>query len=291
MTCVTICELFTVLREFIICNNKSDCTNIIQPEKCYREKLDLSSIATTTTTNSATLTSTTSVTSISTTVTVNSCNNNSKIDSEYKISLIKLPTEIIIEICKETSPYDLYSLSTICKYFRNLLWSKSDATQLIWRESRKNFLKYPELDPPFGLTEQKYIWLTLLADKCQFCDGSYEKFYYEIWPSMIICCGNCFGEKTIQLSIRNPPSSIPKEVFSLIPSTKCFNPSVFYQRFYWKSDIENTMEILNGFDDEDRKMSWIAEKEIEVRNILHDMKPYQKQEFQQLFSHGIKNNK
>ncbi|CAJ0761443.1 4722_t:CDS:2 [Entrophospora sp. SA101] len=135
MTCVTICELFTVLREFIAC--KSDCTifdsNTIHPEKCV-------------------------------------------------------------------SPYDLYNLSTACKYFRNLLWSKSDATQIIWKKSRISFLKYPELDPPFGLTEQKYIWLTLLADKCQFCGGSYEKFYYEIWPSMIICCGNCFGEKTIQLS-------------------------------------------------------------------------------------------
>ncbi|CAJ0839670.1 17_t:CDS:2, partial [Entrophospora sp. SA101] len=196
--------------------------------------------------------------------------------------------EIIIDICKKVTPIDLYNLSTVCKFFRDLLWSKSLTTQMIWKESRRQSLKYPELDPPFGLTEQKYIWLTLLAKKCQYCDGLYERFYYEIWPSMIICCGSCFSEKTIQLSLRNPPSSIPKIVFSLIPSTKCYNPSVFYQKFYWKSDIKNIMEKLNSFDNnnnddnEEMKNSWIAEKEIEVRNILQSMKPYQKQEFQQL---------
>ncbi|CAG8511894.1 11971_t:CDS:2 [Racocetra fulgida] len=38
------------------------------------------------------------------------------------------------------------------------------------------------------MTEQEYIWLTLLPKNCQFCSKPYKQYLYDIWPSRIVAC-------------------------------------------------------------------------------------------------------
>ncbi|CAG8785395.1 10361_t:CDS:1, partial [Acaulospora morrowiae] len=108
-----------------------------------------------------------------------------------------IPPEIFIEICLHLPPQDLYSLSTVCKYFREILWSTSTATQTIWKRSRIQHLSYPRLPPPFDMSEQEYIWLTLLPKICQFCSKPYKQCLYDVWPSRIVSCESCFRKNTI----------------------------------------------------------------------------------------------
>ncbi|CAG8491965.1 8441_t:CDS:2 [Ambispora gerdemannii] len=45
----------------------------------------------------------------------------------------------------------------------------SSENQDIWRTSRFEFLSYPELPPPTGMTEQDFLKLTAMERGCQFC--------------------------------------------------------------------------------------------------------------------------
>ncbi|CAG8493509.1 6517_t:CDS:2 [Dentiscutata heterogama] len=78
-----------------------------------------------------------------------------------------IPPELYIKICEYLTPDDLFSLSQVSKYFRNLLCSTSAATQAIWRNSRLRYLIYPRCPaPPDGMDERQYVIITNLAIRC-----------------------------------------------------------------------------------------------------------------------------
>ena|SRR6266498_3426694 len=113
-----------------------------------------------------------------------------------KSNLLILPNELLAEICEDLSPQDLYSLSSVCKELRNILWSyKSIITQQIWRNSRNKF--YPNLKSPplIGMSEQQYIWLTVLAKECQFCEENNVNLLKKYWEFQIICCEKCLNQR------------------------------------------------------------------------------------------------
>ncbi|CAG8583891.1 25992_t:CDS:2 [Gigaspora margarita] len=93
-----------------------------------------------------------------------------------------LPSEIIIEICGCLHPKDLYSLASISKNYRSLLWSEmSNTTQEIWKTSRE-------------LYEQNYCWLLVLVNECKFC-GERERFNLNIyWEFQLFCCWDCLKQ-------------------------------------------------------------------------------------------------
>src|SRR6266498_1863135 len=107
------------------------------------------------------------------------------------------PLAIYLRIFKYLTPQDLYSLSSVCKKFRKLLWSNKKSTQELWKSSRMHNLTYPSLPPPSNMNEQQYIWLALLAKKCQFCNNSYNRFGYNVWIKREVLCSKCFSEKTL----------------------------------------------------------------------------------------------
>ncbi|CAJ0764049.1 16780_t:CDS:2 [Entrophospora sp. SA101] len=66
-----------------------------------------------------------------------------------------IPSEIFIKICSYLSPSDLYSLTTVCKNYRSMLWSfTSTTTQSIWCNSREQFISHLTLPPPKDMSEQ-----------------------------------------------------------------------------------------------------------------------------------------
>ena len=124
--------------------------------------------------------------------------------SNFNNKLETIVLEVFYEICKYLSPKDLYSLSTVCKRYRKILWStNSTRCQNVWKLSRQGCLVYPNLPPPNGWnedwSEQKYIWYTLLNDKCFICkDCLLERFLDRYWEFRVNCCKDCFEGCTVR---------------------------------------------------------------------------------------------
>ncbi|CAG8443044.1 6105_t:CDS:2 [Diversispora eburnea] len=107
-----------------------------------------------------------------------------------------IPSEILIEICGYLHPQDLYSLASVCKRYRSLLWSKSSTTtQQIWRTSRLKYVVNLSLAPPTGMSEQQYIWLMVLLNKCMFCDERKKLKLTMYWEFRMYCCKKCLYER------------------------------------------------------------------------------------------------
>jgi hypothetical protein len=110
-----------------------------------------------------------------------------------------LPNDILARICSHLHPSDLYNLSLVCKRFRNLLWNKTnESTQLIWRTSRLNFVPHLTLPCPEGMSEQQYIWLMLLLDKCMYCDETDKWKLAMHWEFKMYCCNKCLAQRTVR---------------------------------------------------------------------------------------------
>src|SRR6266498_5213852 len=94
-----------------------------------------------------------------------------------------IPPEIFAKICEHLTPIDIFKLSTVCKQYRGFLYTSGSATsQNIWRTSRTKFLTYPELSPPQGMEEEKYIRITNFDKSCEFCgtrDSGSSRIYWE----------------------------------------------------------------------------------------------------------------
>ncbi|CAG8502951.1 17539_t:CDS:1 [Acaulospora colombiana] len=110
--------------------------------------------------------------------------------------VLSLPDELLTEICERLSPEDLYSLSTVCKSLRSFLWSSSSmVTQQIWRNSRKAFYPQYKSPPLKDMSEQQYIFLVVLAKKCQFCEESDKKKLKKYWEFQVYSCEKCLERR------------------------------------------------------------------------------------------------
>ncbi|CAG8760359.1 7357_t:CDS:2, partial [Funneliformis caledonium] len=130
-----------------------------------------------------------------------------------QITIFDLPAEIYSHILSYLLFTDLYSLSSVSKFFRNLLWSKSEFTQSIWRNCRlfHNPI-YPKLPPPNGMCEQQYIWITLAKRTCQFCKEIYETTAYDKWSVKINFCNLCIASDKYFIEENCGSVTLPQEL-------------------------------------------------------------------------------
>ncbi|CAG8493529.1 6518_t:CDS:2 [Dentiscutata heterogama] len=131
--------------------------------------------------------------------------------------LCKLPPEILLNICKNLSPYDLISLSKVCKLFYNDLRQGDSLTiQQIWRESRLSFMHYRQMDPPDGMKERDYV-LWLLDLRCEFCK---KKTSLDIsWEFRVRTCSKCLDENFVRHNDLSSSliSGIPTFILNCVP--------------------------------------------------------------------------
>ncbi|CAG8521740.1 15371_t:CDS:2, partial [Acaulospora morrowiae] len=110
--------------------------------------------------------------------------------------ILSLPDEILTEICEKLPPEDLYALSTVCRSLRSFLWSSSSTvTQQIWRNSRKTFYPQYKSPPLKDMSEQQYIFLVVLAKKCQFCEEMDKKKLKKYWEFQVYSCEKCLDRR------------------------------------------------------------------------------------------------
>ncbi|RIA87435.1 hypothetical protein C1645_287726 [Glomus cerebriforme] len=116
----------------------------------------------------------------------------------YKFSKLEdISIEYLLLICKDFTPYELISLAGTCKRLRNLLMSDDSIVQSIWRNSRLQYMRYLQLPPPYLLTEQEYIGLTMLERGCQFC-GQRKNWVRVYWKFQVRSCYECYKPRFVK---------------------------------------------------------------------------------------------
>ena len=109
--------------------------------------------------------------------------------------ITSLPPELFATFCTLLPPADLFTLSQVCRKFREYLCApNSFSTQQIWKESRLRFMTKEDMPPPEGMSEEKYVSLLMTERGCQFCKYSLCKIY---WEFEVRCCYECFSKKII----------------------------------------------------------------------------------------------
>ena len=106
------------------------------------------------------------------------------------------PPEKFTNVCYFLPPKDLFTLSQVCRKFREYLCAPNCfSTQQIWKVSRLQFMPEVDMPPPEGMSEEKYIEILLTERGCQICRCSKKCKIY--WVFEVRCCEECFNNKTV----------------------------------------------------------------------------------------------
>ena len=111
-------------------------------------------------------------------------------------SIANISPELFVVICSFLPPDDLFTLSQVCRKFREYLFApNSVVTQQIWKESRLQFMPSEDMPPPEGLSEEKYVELLMTERGCQICKSKGCQIY---WGLNVRCCKKCFENNTVK---------------------------------------------------------------------------------------------
>ncbi|CAH1762381.1 3778_t:CDS:1 [Entrophospora sp. SA101] len=185
---------------------------------------------------------------------------------------LSLPTEILMEIFSNLPPRDLYSLSVTCKQYRTLLWSVTSTTQCIWRTSRQSFFEDLTLPPPEGMSEQYYIWLMVLLDKCQFCNEGAKFKLTMYWEFRMYCCESCLKERTISQQVLVNESRIPEILIPCMPYVRR-NSDPCEPQLFLKKDVVSTLAFYENLIPEEKE-NWIILQKEKISKLSMDNEGY-----------------
>jgi len=165
----------------------------------------------------------------------------------YKFSKLEdISVEYLLLICQDFTPYELIALAGTCKRLRNLLMSDDAAVQSIWRNSRQQHMRYLQLPPPYLLTEQEYIGLTMMERGCQFC-GQRKNWVRVYWRFQVRSCYECYKPRYVKNSGKRNKNNTPETPVYL-------------------DDIKN-----READDRKQLRVTIAQRKQNLTDILHEM--------------------
>ncbi|CAI2164669.1 17117_t:CDS:2 [Funneliformis geosporum] len=186
-----------------------------------------------------------------------------------------LPSEILIEIFSYLHPKELYSLLSVCKRYRIILWSKSSTTtQRIWRSSRIRYLLHTTIEPPENMCEQQYNYLLIMVNVCQFC-GEYRKLSLTMhWEFRLYCCKECLSQRCISRNTLVEKLKVSGELLT------CLQPILTppkKQKIFLISDVRATLNEYFKIEDEQQRLDWIQKSQLKVINMTRLHKEYKTQ--------------
>ncbi|KAF0391990.1 f-box domain contaning protein [Gigaspora margarita] len=186
--------------------------------------------------------------------------------------LIALPPEIFLNICKHLPPFDLFSLTRVCRLFYNdLCLGDSVTIKDIWRQSRLVFMPYRQMGPPEGMNEKEYVRF-LVEDKCYFC-GRKNKSSKIYWERGVRSCFECLKTRTKTQEELIEKKIVPPAVLHLLPCSYTRSIPIF-----WLDQIMPKNEEFNRLTsqeclvwmDKQRNITEQIEKEMDLR-FFEDM--------------------
>ncbi|CAG8665190.1 9939_t:CDS:2 [Funneliformis mosseae] len=196
----------------------------------------------------------------------------------------KIPTEIIIEICLHLTPNDLYSLSSVCRKYRSLLWSTTTTTQDIWRLSRLSFVPNLTLPPPFlhtynkeplkRMSEQQYIWLMTLCEKCHFCDQTNKMELTMYWEGKFYSCVKCLTKRVISGETLKSKWKVPEKLLQCLQELpKSFDIICWQPQTFLISEVINLLKEYDQLKKHERN-DWIEKKKREIERLQGENETY-----------------
>ncbi|CAG8675120.1 13190_t:CDS:2 [Funneliformis mosseae] len=186
-----------------------------------------------------------------------------------------LPSEILIEIFSYLHPKDLYSLLSVCKRYRTLLWSKtSTTTQHVWRSSRIRYILHPTFEPPVNMCEQQYNYLLVVVNVCQFC-GEFRRLSLTMhWEFHMYCCKECLSQRCVSRITLVEKWKLFEELLT------CLQPILTpptNQKIFLVSDVMTKLNEYFNIEDEQKRLDWIQETKLKVINMTRVHKKYKTQ--------------
>ncbi|CAB4479334.1 hypothetical protein RhiirA5_423072 [Rhizophagus irregularis] len=206
---------------------------------------------------------------------------------------IELPPEILMIIFIYLTPSDLYTISSVCKKFRSILWPKTEISQHIWRKSRLHHIPFLNRSPPKLCTttsgtevmsEQQYLWLMIICEKCQFCEQKDKIKLTLYWEAKFYCCSTCLQKRTISgyKLIQGFPKVLIKFLNELpkMPGVANWEPQL-----YFESEAKRLLEEYNQVREYERD-AWIERKESITKETKKEIKIYR--EFHSEFKYNFR---
>ncbi|CAG8443032.1 6104_t:CDS:2 [Diversispora eburnea] len=193
----------------------------------------------------------------------------------------QLPFELLIEICSYLSPIDLYSLSMICKRYRKLLWSnKSATTQSIWRTARHKFVPHLTLQPPDDMSEQQFIYMMVLIQRCMFCEEEDRWKLAMHFEFRMYCCQRCLAERTVSRDTLIKEWELPTY---LLPCMQPLTANAQRPQLFLMKEVKLLLNNYNKLTGDKERKIWITEKSQRMAklkdtnreyNVQHDIGRY-----------------
>ncbi|CAB4397310.1 unnamed protein product [Rhizophagus irregularis] len=184
-------------------------------------------------------------------------------------SLIHMPLDIFVEICNHLPPYDLHTLTYVCRQFHYWLNSTTSyITRDIWNYSRLNLDEHMKLDPPEGMDEITFIKLSLIEKKCQICKNDQEipKIY---WVFRVRLCTKCFRTR---VTIADTIPVWPRDAIDLsliLPYEYLVTSRNIKKCVYWNSELISTLQECLLIPDKEIG-DWIFHKQTITNKKIED---------------------
>ncbi|CAG8746128.1 10135_t:CDS:2, partial [Ambispora leptoticha] len=128
--------------------------------------------------------------------------------------------------------------------------------------------------------EQRYIWLSLTTNRCEFCHSkdSSAQIY---WVFRVRCCTRCLVEKTISQQKLLKEGKISKTIMSCLPY---IHPCGY--RLYWHADILKAQQEFDNLAPKEIA-SWVLKKHQIAYKITHDAKIREHAYNHQQYQNGV----
>ncbi|KAK7034634.1 hypothetical protein VNI00_012276 [Paramarasmius palmivorus] len=154
--------------------------------------------------------------------------------------LVDQPLDIILTICKFTTPRDFVSLMQVCRAFYNLLSSDAITT---WKNMR---MEYEIPDPLPGMSEAEWAILLLGEPKCEDCGRRNKQHVLPIFMFKERLCGTCLRNRTLK---GGDIYENRGEIFSIVPHMAV--GSQRDNRYYSHEEVEKVNEELKTLESRD----------------------------------------
>ncbi|CAB4483080.1 hypothetical protein RhiirA1_409392 [Rhizophagus irregularis] len=177
--------------------------------------------------------------------------------------------EIFINICYHLPPKDLLMLACVCKHFKNMLDGNILSISWdIWKTSRERFTPFKDMDPPKGLSEQKFSRLLNFENGCEFCKSK-DKRIQIYWVACVRSCKECLQKRAKRRQELEVEWKIESEVFTGTPHIVPCPDDDGQTQYYWVPHITSSQSNFLGVNILKRG-EWTVKKKQEIQNVIDE---------------------
>ncbi|CAB5178235.1 unnamed protein product [Rhizophagus irregularis] len=138
----------------------------------------------------------------------------------------------------------------------------------IWKTSRERFTPFKDMDPPKGLSEQKFSRLLNFENGCEFCKSK-DKRIQIYWVACVRSCKECLQKRAKRRQELEVEWKIESEVFTGTPHIVPCPDDDGQTQYYWVPHITSSQSNFLGVNILKRG-EWTVKKKQEIQNVIDE---------------------